>query len=140
MKSWRSWSLRGGEQANHVNKQATIACILLTIYVSQNGWTEIVFALLVELVTREPLLPPLAFALGIIATLIRREFVGVFATCVLASIYTVVAFMLRGVQWNIVSWAEWTLIRAWSATLLFLAGSVLVLAIQHITKRHGSPI
>ena len=138
MKSRPFWSLRGGEQPDHINKQAGIGSILFAIYVSPDRWTEFVFSLLVELVAREPLLPPLAFALGIIATLIRREFVGVFATCVLAGAYTVGVFMFRGVQWNIVSWAEWTLIRAWSASLLFLAGSVFVSVIQHITKRDSS--
>jgi len=123
-----------GEQ-HRVNKQAAIALGLLAVYTGLDGWTEIFFSFLVQLVATEPFLPGLAFATGVIATAIRREFLGVLAACLLACAYTGVAFGLRNVTWDVVKWAEWTLVRAWIATFLFLVGSVIVLVVRHVTAR-----
>ncbi len=100
----------GAGQPNRVNKQAVIGLALFMIYNAMQGWTAVFFSFLVQLVAFEPVLPALAFVLGVIATAIRREFLGWLATCVLASVYTAVVFILRNVEWQIVSWAEWTLI------------------------------
>lgn len=134
--SWEYPSSPGSaERPSPVNKQLVLAVALVSIYTAMQGWAQIIFSFLVQLAAFEPLLPALGFVLGVIATAMRREFLGVLATCVLASVYTAVVFILRNVEWQIVSWAEWTLIRAWVASVLFLAGSLIVMAMKSIKSK-----
>ena len=135
MNSPHPLSSRGTGQPEPVNKLFAIALALFAVYGGLDGMSEVFFTVLVQLAVFEPVLPVLAFVLGIIATATRREFLGVLGTCVLAGIYTTVVFILRHVEWQIVSWAEWTLIRAWAATLLFFTGSVIVTATRSISAR-----
>lgn len=79
----------------------------------------------------------LAFVAGAIAAAIRRELLGVLAACVLASARTIVVFGLSDVAWDIVKWAEWTLTRTWGATVLFLAGSVILMVVTMSPLRVG---